>query len=96
MQTHTGDETMPKVEIYSKFYCPYCKRAKQLLNEKGVKFEEIEVSRNQDLFAEMVRRSKHHTVPQIFIDGHHIGGSDDLNTAQQSGELDRLLMKKVA
>ncbi len=87
---------MPKVEIYSKFYCPYCKRAKQLLSDKGVHFEEIEVSRDQQLFAEMVQRSGRHTVPQIFIDGQHVGGSDDLFAAQQNGELDRLLINKAA
>lgn len=87
---------MPKVEIYSKFFCPYCKRAKQLLDAKGVKYKEIEVSRDADALAEMIERSQRRTVPQIFIDGHHIGGSDELVLAQQSGELDRLLSKQAA
>lgn len=87
---------MPKVEIYSKYFCPFCKRAKHLLKQLNVPFEEIEISFNPQLQAEMKRRSQRTTVPQIFIDGEHIGGSDDLVRAHQNGNLDRLLSQTAA
>lgn len=83
---------MAKIEIYSKFTCPYCYRAKSLLSSKGVQFEEIEVSMGGELRAEMMRRSGgRNTVPQIFIDGEHVGGSDDLAALDRDGKLDPML-----
>ncbi len=82
---------MAKVEIYSKSWCPYSVRAKELLDRKGVSYDEIDVTTDSMKELEMVIRSGRHTVPQIFIDDHHVGGSDDLRAANRSGELDRLL-----
>ncbi len=82
---------MPKVEIYTKSWCPYCARAKDHLDFKGVLYEEIDVTTDSIREMEMVNRSARNTVPQIFIDGHHLGGSDDLLAAEASGRLDELL-----
>ena len=83
---------MARVEIYTKFLCPYCARAKRLLEEKGVDYEETEVSMGGAKKAEMVQRAGGRTtVPQIFIDGRHIGGSDDLAALEREGKLDPLL-----
>ncbi len=83
---------MPKVEIYTKFLCPYCTRAKKLLSTKGVAFDEHDISMGGPLRAEMLERSGgRQTVPQIFIDGRHIGGSDDLAALDRAGQLDPLL-----
>ena len=70
---------MARVEIYTKFLCPYCTRAKKLLGEKGVDFEEYDITMDSHKRAEMMQRANgRHTVPQIFIDNRHVGGSDDL------------------
>lgn len=83
---------MAKVEIYSKFTCPYCYRAKALLQSKNVGFDEIEITMNNDLRAQMIDRSGGRaTVPQIFIDGVHVGGSDDLAALDRAGRLDPML-----
>lgn len=83
---------MARVEIYTKFTCPYCFRAKRLLDEKGVTYEEYEVTQIPGKRDEMLERSNgRHTVPQIFIDGRHIGGSDDLHELDRQGGLDPLL-----
>jgi glutaredoxin 3 len=83
---------MARVEIYTKFFCPYCARAKRLLDEKSVTYEEYEISGGGEKREEMMQRSGgRHTVPQIFIDGRHIGGSDDLAALEREGELDALL-----
>jgi glutaredoxin 3 len=83
---------MPKVEIYTTPLCPYCYRAKRLLSRKGVEFEEIDLWREGARRAEMVERAQGRTtVPQIFIDGRGIGGSDELAELEAEGELDRLL-----
>jgi len=82
---------MPKVEIYTKSWCPYCTRAKDLLDRKGVHYREIDITTDSMKELEMVIRSERHTVPQIFIDDYHLGGSDDLLAADKSGQLDRLL-----
>lgn len=83
---------MPHVEIYTKMMCPYCVRAKRLLSEKGVQFEEHDITMGGPRRAEMLERAKGgFTVPQIFIDGHHVGGSDDLALLDQQGKLDSLL-----
>jgi glutaredoxin 3 len=83
---------MARVEIYTKFGCPYCARAKALLSGKGVDYEEIDVGMEPGRRQEMMSRSNgRHTVPQIFIDGRHVGGSDDLAELDRSGRLDPLL-----
>jgi glutaredoxin 3 len=83
---------MVRVEIYTKFLCPYCARAKKLLGEKGVEYEEHEVGMDSEKRAEMIQRANGRTtVPQVFIDGRHIGGSDDLAALERSGSLDSLL-----
>lgn len=83
---------MAKVEIYTKFLCPYCSRAKSLLQSKGVEFAEYDISMGGPQREEMLARSNGRTtVPQIFIDGRHIGGSDDLAALDRAGGLDPLL-----
>ncbi|MEW8585529.1 MAG: glutaredoxin 3 [Candidatus Thiodiazotropha sp.] len=82
---------MPNVVMYSTAICPYCVRAKHLLENNGVSFEEIRIEHNQEVMQEMMRRSNRHTVPQIFIDDYHVGGYDDLASLEMSGQLDRLL-----
>jgi glutaredoxin 3 len=82
---------MTRVEIYTKNYCPFCARAKALLDRKNIGYEEIDVTVDPSLQVEMQKRSQRRTVPQIFIDGVHVGGSDDLIEAERSGALDRLL-----
>lgn len=86
---------MAEVTLYSSDWCPYCRRAKALLNSKSVNFEvnveEICVDGRADLRAEMAARAGRSTVPQIWINGQHIGGCDDLYALEQRGELDGLL-----
>lgn len=83
---------MAHVEIYTKWTCPYCARAKALLAGKGVAFDEYDISMDGEKRAEMIQRSNGGmTVPQIFIDGRHVGGSDDLAALDRSGGLDPLL-----
>lgn len=83
---------MAKIEIYTKFFCPYCTRAKALLSSKHADFEEIDVSMDRGLRETMVERANGRTtVPQIFIDGRHIGGSDELAALDAKGGLDPLL-----
>lgn len=86
---------MNQVVIYSKNYCPYCARAKHLLSRKGIAFEEIDVTFDAEGQQEMIARSGRRTVPQIFIDGVHLGGSDDLAEADRNGELDHLIEKQT-
>jgi glutaredoxin 3 len=82
---------MPKVVIYTTNYCPYCLGAKALLRSKKIEFEEIDVTDDLALRAEMEHRSIRRTVPQIFIDAQPIGGFDDIKRLDAKGELDRLL-----
>ena len=83
---------MPRIEIYTTPFCPYCSRAKALLEVKGVAFEEYDVSMGGEKRAEMRQRANGgHTVPQIFIDDRHIGGCDDLFALDRAGKLDPLL-----
>lgn len=82
---------MSDVTIYTKPYCPFCIRAVDLLEKKGVKFTEIEAAFDAEKRAEMVQRSGRSTFPQIFIDGRHIGGCDDMMALERSGQLDPLL-----
>ncbi|MFQ5548438.1 MAG: glutaredoxin 3 [Woeseia sp.] len=82
---------MAKVEIYTKSWCPYCARAKALLDRRGVGYEEIDVTTDAVRELEMTIRSERHTVPQIFIDDAHLGGHDELVAADRHGQLDPLL-----
>jgi glutaredoxin 3 len=83
---------MPKVEIYTQFLCPYCARAMQLLQGKGVAFTEIDAPAGSAARAESIARSSGRTtVPQIFVDGKAIGGCDDLIALDRKGSLDALL-----
>lgn len=83
---------MAKIEIYTKAFCPYCTRAKSLLDSKGVDYEEIDITMGGPKRQEMIQRANGRTtVPQIFIDGGHIGGSDDLAALDARGGLDELL-----
>lgn len=83
---------MAKVEVYTKFLCPFCARAMKLLAGKGVAVEEIDITMGGPKRTEMLTRSQgRSTVPQIFIDGRAIGGSDDLAALDRRGELDSLL-----
>lgn len=81
----------PAVTVYSAGWCPYCQRAKNLLNEKQVVFTEIDVDEDPKLREEMMARSSRRTVPQIFIGDKHVGGCDELFALDRSGELDRLI-----
>lgn len=83
---------MAKVEIYTKAFCPYCTRALRLLASKGVEPVEYDLTVGGPRRAEMAERSGGRTtVPQVFIDDRHVGGSDDLAALDRRGELDRLL-----
>lgn len=83
---------MAKIEIYTSAFCGYCARAKSLLQRKGVEFAEIDLLEFPDRRDEMMTRSGgRQTVPQIFIDGEHIGGSDDLAALDRAGGLDAKL-----
>jgi glutaredoxin 3 len=82
---------MAKIEIYTTPFCGYCARAKGLLDSKGAPYEEMDVMMDEKKRAEMRERSKRSTVPQIFINGQHIGGSDELAALEQAGKLDPLL-----
>ncbi len=83
---------MAKVEIYTRIFCGYCTRAKRLLDAKGVDYEEIDVTMDRERRNEMVQRAPGAmTVPQIFIDDRHVGGSDDLHALDARGGLDPLL-----
>jgi glutaredoxin 3 len=79
------------VTIYTKDYCPYCHKAKALLEEKHVAFTEHDVTGDPDGFSRMVAKSGRRTVPQIFIGERHVGGCDDLHAADARGDLDRWL-----
>lgn len=83
---------MAKIEIYTKAFCPYCTRAKGLLQSKGAAFEEVDIGMGGPKRQEMIQRANGRTtVPQIFIDDRHIGGSDDLAALDRQGGLDPLL-----
>lgn len=82
---------MAKVIIYSSAACSYCVRAKALLDQKNVKYEEIRVDLDPEKREEMIERSGRRTVPQIFIGDKHVGGFDDMWALEQQGELDKLL-----
>jgi glutaredoxin 3 len=83
--------TRPVVTLYVSDWCPYCERAKGLLTQKNVVFNEINVEEQPMFREDMIARSKQRTVPQIFIGDQHVGGCDDLFELDRSGELDRLI-----
>ena len=83
---------MTSVEIYTRKYCSYCHFAKELLSRKGVSFREIDVTGNQEMREEMIRRAGgQSTLPQVFIGATHVGGCDDLYELDAAGKLDPLL-----
>ena len=83
---------MPKVEVYATATCPYCHRARALLEKKGVAYELIDVGATPERRAEMTGRAAgRRTVPQIFIDGKGIGGSDELHALDRAGKLNAML-----
>lgn len=83
---------MAKIEIYTTPYCPYCARAKSLLKNKGAEYTEIDVATDPELRAAMTQRAGGRTsVPQIFINGEHIGGCDDIHALDHAGKLDAKL-----
>jgi len=83
---------MPEIEIYTQDWCPFCARAKQVFDTRGVAYREIPAERGTTARAEAARRSGGRTsVPQVFIDGRHVGGCDDLLALERAGKLDPLL-----
>jgi len=83
---------MAEVTIYTRQLCGYCSAAKRLLNEKGVAYQEFDATVQPEKRGEMIARARgRNTFPQIFIDGHHVGGCDDLYALEHAGKLDALL-----
>lgn len=83
---------MPKIDVYTADYCPYCTKAKNLLDQKGATYKEIDVSGDDDARVALVKKANGmRTVPQIFINDQHIGGCDDLYALDAKGGLDPLL-----
>lgn len=82
---------MKSVKIYTTPYCPYCVRAKRLLERKGVSYQEIDVAGDDEARIALEERTGRRTVPQIFIGEDHVGGSDDLHDLEEQGKLDALL-----
>jgi glutaredoxin 3 len=86
---------MAEVELYTTMFCPYCTRARTLLGRKGIAFTDIDIIEEPARRGEMIRRAGGRTsVPQIFINGEHIGGSDELVALERAGELDTKLRSK--
>lgn len=82
---------MPDIVMYTTGMCPYCVRAKMLLQRKGMHWEEKRIDLDHALMGEMLERSRRRTVPQIFIGDHHVGGYDDMAELDAMGKLDPLL-----
>ncbi|MBL3526784.1 MAG: glutaredoxin 3 [gamma proteobacterium endosymbiont of Lamellibrachia anaximandri] len=82
---------MPKVVMYTTAVCPYCVRAKFMLKNKQVDYEEIRIDTDHQAMQVMMQRSRRNTVPQIFIDEYHVGGYDDMAALEMAGRLDELL-----
>ncbi|MBV8118397.1 MAG: glutaredoxin 3 [Alphaproteobacteria bacterium] len=83
---------MAEIEMYTTMFCPYCSRARAVLRGKGAAFVDIDIAEDPERRAEMIERAGGRTtVPQIFIDGEHIGGCDDLIALDRAGKLDRKL-----
>jgi glutaredoxin 3 len=89
MEAHTMNQA--KVVVYGADWCGYCQRARALLERKGVSYEDIDVDIVPDARAQMQARSGRTSIPQIFIDGAHIGGCDELHALEADGRLDTLL-----
>jgi len=87
------EDHMPDVIIYTADYCPYCKAAKEFLKSKGVSYQEIDVTHDQEKRLDIAQRSGQKTVPQIFINGKSMGGYSDLKALDEKGELDKILTK---
>jgi len=85
-----------RVEIYTTEFCGYCTRAKSLLASKGVAFEEYKAGGDAEKKREMIQRSGGYTFPQVFINGRHVGGSDDIHDHDRQGRLDALLAEPAA
>ncbi len=85
------DPAMPNIVIYTSEYCPYCRRARALLDSKGAAYTLLDVNRDPRLWEEIAKRTGRHTVPQIFIGDRHVGGCDDLFELERRGELTSLL-----
>lgn len=83
--------TAPNIVVYTTMTCPYCDRAKYLLERKEARFDEVRVDTDSEQLRIMMERSNRRTVPQIFIDNFHVGGFDDLAALEARGELDPLL-----
>lgn len=84
-----------KVTIYTTRFCPYCVRAKGLLQSKGIAFDELKVDSNPSLRQEMMAKAKARTVPQIWVGTTHVGGCDELYMLERAGKLDALLSAAV-
>lgn len=82
---------MPEIVMYATGTCPYCQRARRLLQRKGASYTEIRVDQEPHRWAEMESRSGRSTVPQIFIGNYHLGGYDDAASLDSEGQLDSLL-----
>lgn len=84
---------MSTVVMYTTGYCPYCVKARELLDRKKIIYTDIRVDLQPELREEMIKKSGRRTVPQIFINGQAIGGCDDLYTLEAQGTLNELLKK---
>jgi GrxC family glutaredoxin len=76
-----------QIQIYTKDYCPYCDRAKEFFQARGVAYDEINIQRDPEQYAALKARTQHMTVPQIFVDGQFIGGYTDMIAKVKQGEL---------
>ncbi|WP_462321795.1 glutaredoxin 3 [Halochromatium sp.] len=85
---------MPIVQMYATAFCPFCVRARRLLQQKGIDFDEIRVDKDREERRTMIQRSQRTTVPQIFIGDRHIGGYDDMAALDRAGQLDPLLEQR--
>ena len=88
---HVMENRMPPVIIYTRQYCPYCTAAKDLLESKGVGYVEFDATGKPELRSEMIAKSGRTTFPQIFINGVHVGGCDDLHALDRAGKLEPML-----
>lgn len=86
-----SDKPAPSITIYTKVTCPFCRRAKDLLNDYNVNFNEIQIDNDETLRQQMIQKANDHKVPQIFIDDYHVGGCDELYALESQGKLQTLL-----
>ncbi len=82
---------MPKIEIYTKRQCPFCVRAKALLDRKGVAYQEIDAEGDDAIGAWLAEATGQRTVPQVFVDGRSLGGFSDIDALDRAGKLDPIL-----